>query len=88
MVKNSAAGLLTSLDDLFSTQEEREIAVQPRVEDSNFCHPFEFLLDFIFGILGGIHVNLLPPFCFSQKEIANILYFLACKEVWDYFNNG
>ena len=32
-MKNSAAGLLTSLDDLFSTQEEREAAVQPRVED-------------------------------------------------------
>ena len=32
-MKNSAAGLLTSLDDLFSTQEEREIAAQPRVED-------------------------------------------------------
>ena len=33
MAKNSAAGLLTSLDDLFSTQEEREVAAQPRVED-------------------------------------------------------
>ena len=33
MVKNSAAGLLTSLDDLFSTQEERELAAQTRVED-------------------------------------------------------
>lgn len=33
MAKNSAAGLLTSLDDLFSTQQEREIAAQPRVED-------------------------------------------------------
>ena len=42
MVKNSAAGLLTSLDDLFSTQEEREIAVQPRVEDI----PVELIDDF------------------------------------------
>ena len=32
-MKNSAAGLLTSLDDLFSTQEERELAAQTRVED-------------------------------------------------------
>ena len=42
MVKNSAAGLLTSLDDLFSTQEEREIAAQPRVEDI----PVELIDDF------------------------------------------
>ena len=42
MVKNSAAGLLTSLDDLFSTQEEREIAAQPRVEDI----PIELIEDF------------------------------------------
>ena len=52
MVKNSAAGLLTSLDDLFSTQEEREIAAQPRVEDipidqiDDFPdHPFKVRLD-------------------------------------------
>ena len=42
MVKNSAAGLLTSLDDLFSTQEEREAAAQPRVEDI----PVELIDDF------------------------------------------
>ena len=42
MVKNSAAGLLTSLDDLFSTQEERELAAQPRVEDI----PVELIDDF------------------------------------------
>lgn len=41
-MKNSAAGLLTSLDDLFSTQEEREIAAQPRVEDI----PVELIDDF------------------------------------------
>lgn len=52
MVKNSAAGLLTSLDDLFSTQEEREIAAQPRVEDipvdliDDFPnHPFKVRMD-------------------------------------------
>jgi len=51
-VKNSAAGLLTSLDDLFSTQEEREIAAQPRVEDipidqiDDFPnHPFKVRMD-------------------------------------------
>lgn len=41
-MKNSAAGLLTSLDDLFTTQEEREIATQPRVEDI----PIDFIDDF------------------------------------------
>lgn len=52
MAKNSAAGLLTSLDDLFSTQEEREIAAQPRVEDipvdliDDFPnHPFKIRMD-------------------------------------------
>lgn len=52
MVKNSAAGLLTSLDDLFSTQEEREAAAQPRVEDipvdliDDFPnHPFKVRMD-------------------------------------------
>ena len=52
MVKSSAAGLLTSLDDLFSTQEEREIAAQPRVEDipidqiDDFPdHPFKVRMD-------------------------------------------
>ena len=52
MVKNSAADLLTSLDDLFSTQEEREIAAQPRVEDipidqiDDFPdHPFKVRMD-------------------------------------------
>ena len=51
-MKNSAAGLLTSLDDLFSTQEEREAAVQPRVEDipidliDDFPnHPFKVRMD-------------------------------------------
>ena len=41
-MKSSAAGLLTSLDDLFSTQEEREAAAQPRVEDI----PVELIDDF------------------------------------------
>ena len=52
MVKNSAAGLLTSLDDLFSTQEEREAAAQPRIEDipvdliDDFPnHPFKVRMD-------------------------------------------
>ncbi len=52
MAKNSAAGLLTSLDDLFSTQQEREIAAQPRVEDipvdriDDFPnHPYKIRMD-------------------------------------------
>ena len=52
MVKNSAAGLLTSPDDLSSTQEEREAAAQPRVEDipidqiDDFPdHPFKVRMD-------------------------------------------
>ena len=52
MVKSSAAGLLTSLDDLFSTQEERQAAAQPRVEDipvdliDDFPnHPFKVRMD-------------------------------------------
>ena len=52
MVKSSAAGLLTSLDDLFSTQEEREAAAQPSVEDipvdliDDFPnHPFKVRMD-------------------------------------------
>ena len=51
-MKNSAAGLLTSLDDLFSTQEEREAAAQPRVEDISIDliddfpnHPFKVRMD-------------------------------------------
>ena len=51
-MKNSAAGLLTSLDDLFSTQEERDTAAQPRVEDipidliDDFPnHPFKVRMD-------------------------------------------
>ena len=52
MVKNSAAGLLTTLDDLFSTQEEREVASQPRVQDISIAliddfpnHPFKVRMD-------------------------------------------
>ena len=33
MEKNSAASLLTSVDSLFTTQEERDIATQPRVQE-------------------------------------------------------
>ena len=51
-MKSSAAGLLTSLDDLFSTQEERQAAAQPRVEDipvdliDDFPnHPFKVRMD-------------------------------------------
>ena len=51
-MKNSAAGLLTSLDDLFSTQEERDTAAQPRVVDipidliDDFPnHPFKVRMD-------------------------------------------
>ena len=52
MVKNSAAGLLTTLDDLFSTQEDREVASQPRVQDISIAliddfpnHPFKVRMD-------------------------------------------
>lgn len=52
MAKNSAQGLLTTLDDLFSTQEEREISSQPRVQeilidkiDDFPNHPFKVRLD-------------------------------------------
>ena len=52
MAKNSAQGLLTTLDDLFSTQEEREVASQPRVQeipidliDEFPNHPFKVRMD-------------------------------------------
>lgn len=52
MAKNSAQGLLTTLDDLFSTQEEREVATQPRVQDISIDlidefpnHPFKVRMD-------------------------------------------
>ena len=52
MAKNSAQGLLTTLDDLFSTQEEREIATQPRVQEISIDlidefpnHPFKVRMD-------------------------------------------
>ena len=52
MVKNSAANLLTSVDNLFTTQEEREVAHQPRVQeilidkiDDFPNHPFKVRLD-------------------------------------------
>ena len=52
MAKSSAAGLLTSLDDLFSTQEEREVAAQPRVQEISIAlidefpnHPFKVRMD-------------------------------------------
>ena len=52
MAKNSAQGLLTTLDDLFSTQEEREVASQPRVQeipvdliDEFSNHPFKVRMD-------------------------------------------
>lgn len=52
MAKNSAANLLTSVDSLFTTQAERDIAVQPRIEDipidriDDFPnHPFKVRMD-------------------------------------------
>ena len=52
MVKSSAQGLLTTLDDLFSTQEEREVAIQPTVQDISIDlidefpnHPFKVRMD-------------------------------------------
>ena len=52
MAKNSAASLLTSVDSLFTTQEERDIASQPRVQeipidkiDDFTNHPFKVRMD-------------------------------------------
>lgn len=52
MAKNSAASLLTSGDSLFTTQEERDIASQPRVQeipvdkiDDFPNHPFKVRMD-------------------------------------------
>lgn len=52
MEKNSVASLLTSVDNLFTTQEERNIASQPRVQeipvdkiDDFPNHPFKVRMD-------------------------------------------
>ena len=52
MAKNSAANLLTSVDSLFTTQEERDAATQPRVQeipidqiDDFPNHPFKVRMD-------------------------------------------
>lgn len=52
MAKNSVANLLTSVDSLFTTQEERDIASQPRVQeipidkiDDFPNHPFKVRMD-------------------------------------------
>ena len=52
MEKNSVASLLTSVDSLFTTQEERDIATQPRVKeipidqiDDFPNHPFKVRMD-------------------------------------------
>ena len=52
MAKNSAASLLTSVDSLFTTQDERDIASQPRVQeipvdkiDDFPNHPFKVRMD-------------------------------------------
>ena len=52
MAKNSAASLLTSVDSLFTTQKERDIATQPRVQeipidqiDDFPNHPFKVRMD-------------------------------------------
>ena len=52
MEKNSAASLLTSVDSLFTTQEERDIANRPRVQeipvdkiDDFPSHPFKIRMD-------------------------------------------
>lgn len=42
MEKNSVASLLTSVDSLFTTQEERDIASQPRVQEI----PIDMIDDF------------------------------------------
>lgn len=52
MEKNSAANLLTSIDSLFTTQQERDLAAQPRVEEISLDliddfpdHPFKVRMD-------------------------------------------
>ncbi|HIR31469.1 MAG TPA: ParB/RepB/Spo0J family partition protein, partial [Candidatus Faecousia faecavium] len=52
MEKNSAANLLTSIDSLFTTQQERDLASQPRVEEISLDliddfpdHPFKVRMD-------------------------------------------
>lgn len=52
MEKSSAARLLTSVDSLFTTQEERDVAKQPRVQeipidqiDDFPNHPFKVRMD-------------------------------------------
>ena len=52
MEKNSAASLLTSIDSLFTTQQERDLAAQPRVEEISLDliddfpdHPFKVRMD-------------------------------------------
>lgn len=52
MEKNSAANLLTSIDSLFTTQQERDLATQPRVEEISLDliddfpdHPFKVRMD-------------------------------------------
>ena len=51
-MKSSAQGLLTTLDDLFSTQDERDVASQPRVQEISIAlidefpnHPFKVRMD-------------------------------------------
>ena len=57
MEKNSAASLLTSIDSLFTTQQERDLAAQPRVEEISLGliddfpdHPFKVRMDESMGI--------------------------------------
>ena len=52
MKKNNVGGLLTSLDDLFTTQEERDLAHLPTVQDIDLKliddfpnHPFKVRMD-------------------------------------------
>ena len=52
MKKNNVGGLLTSLDDLFTTQEERDTAKLPTVQDIDLSliddfpnHPFKVRMD-------------------------------------------
>lgn len=42
MARNSAAGLLTSLDDLFTTQAERDEAQKERVTDISLSEISDF----------------------------------------------
>lgn len=77
MEKNSAANLLTSIDSLFTTQQERDLASQPRVEEISLDliddfpdHPFKVRMDeSITEMANSIkQYGVLVPAIVRQKE--------------------